>query len=95
MISEAISLCTSAIARSAQWFTEIIDSVGAGEFYIAMIFITFSCSFFLSNFSAVRSAGSDLADREAAWWKNYKRRAPTYPNRHKRLEGPKSMIYRG
>lgn len=95
MISDAINICASSIARCAQWFTEIIDSVSAGEFYVAMVFIVLSCGFLLSNFGAVRGAGSDLADREAAYWKNYKPKAPVYPTRHKRLGGSKSLTYRG
>lgn len=71
MIQNAVVLCTSSIKKSAQWFTDIIDSMGAGEFYIAMVFIVFACGFLLSNFGAVRSAGSDMASEASSSVRRY------------------------
>lgn len=81
LIQDAVELCTSSIKKSAQWFTEILDSMGAGEFYIAMVFIVFACGFLLSNFGSIRSAGSDLASEAGSSVRRYAHKPIIYSRR--------------
>lgn len=66
MVEDALNIAIQAITSCADWFTEILDAVEGGGFYIAMIFIVFTVGFLLSNFKVAMYVGSDVVGRTAS-----------------------------
>lgn len=63
-MSQVYSFLQQLITACSGWFTRIMDATGAGDFYLAMVFISLSVGFLLSNFGNAFRSGSDLAARK-------------------------------
>lgn len=63
MVEKALNICIQSITACADWFTEILDAVEGGKFYVAMVFIVLVCGFLLSRFQVAMYVGSDVVDK--------------------------------
>lgn len=65
MMNQVYTILQQIITACSGWFTQILDATGAGDFYLAMVFISLSIGFLLSNFSNGMGihTGSDEAAR--------------------------------
>lgn len=69
MMSQVYSILQQIITSCSGWFTQIMDATGAGDFYLAMVFICLTVGFLLSNFGNAFRSGSDLVA------KNFRKRS--------------------
>lgn len=63
-MDQVYSLLQQIVTSCSGWFTQIMDATGAGDFYLAMVFISLSVGFLLSNFGNAFRSGSDFAARK-------------------------------
>lgn len=61
MVSQLRWVFTKTFVSVSRWFTSVMDATGAGEFYLAAVFVALTCTFLLSNFGAAFRIGSDKA----------------------------------
>lgn len=62
-MDQIYSMLMSIFTAVSGWFTNIMTQTGAGDMYIAFVFIAFACGFLLSNFGIGFRVGSDTAAR--------------------------------
>lgn len=70
MIEDALNIAIQAFTACSEWFTEILDAVEGGPFYLAMVFIVLSVGFLLSRFQVSMYIGSDFVDKAASAYKS-------------------------
>lgn len=63
MFSTCLNFIFQAIEAALNWFTTILDSVGAGGYYLAFVTMALSVAFLLAHFGSSFAIGSDLAGK--------------------------------